>query len=157
MRILELANNRVNFNVCKAIIDAQPVIDAYYKEHGAHPVITSANDGTHSRQTAHARGLAIDLRSKDLIPQSPPKARWDLLMRFAEGLSAALNKNLTEGTFYVVLESTHVNMNGRQVYEHIHVEYAEPGRRPNIVGLQLGKVFYFRAPQNEGAQNGKIA
>lgn len=157
MTPLEMASAKVNFDVCKDLVDVQDVITSWYNSFGYPAIVTSAKDGTHSRQTAHSMGFALDLRTHHLRALMAPMPRWEFLLTFAEGLAAALNAVAKDGVFYVILEGYHVNKLGRKIYEHIHVEWAPKGRRPNIVSFKSGKTFYFKAPHNEGALNGKTA
>lgn len=76
-------------------------------------VVTSGTDGTHSANSLHYVGLAVDLRSNDLVP-----AQRELLVAM---LRRELNGNAAANRPYqVVVEPT-----------HLHVEYQPvPGWRP---------------------------
>ena len=79
---------------------AYTIICAAYQRHGAQPcVITSASDGTHGPNSLHYQGLALDLRTKSVIP-----AMLSLIVR-------DLKRDL--GDQFDVVEEP----------DHLHVEY----------------------------------
>jgi hypothetical protein len=102
-----------------------PIIRTAYAMYGAEAVITSAVDGVHSKQTAHDKGLAIDLRTRNL-PDTVDRYEFAVRMGFA------IEHQLGE-EWYIVLEHTP---------PHIHLEYAPLGTRPNIKGWVKGKNLY---------------
>lgn len=79
------------------------VADAVYAKHGVDCVVTSGDEGTHSRGSRHYSGDAVDLRTRTLGAGDRSQVRFEL----AEALGDA---------FDVVLEGT-----------HIHVEYQPKG------------------------------
>ena len=73
-------------------------------------VVTSCNDGAHSRTSLHYRGSAVDLRTKSL-PTNTGK-RWFV---------SELRRRLGSTDFDVILE----HLGG--VQEHCHLEYQPKG------------------------------
>ena len=71
-----------------------------YQKHGAQPcVITSAGDGTHGPNSLHYQGLALDLRTRSVIPA--------MLTSIVRDLKFAL------GAQFDVVEEV----------DHIHIEF----------------------------------
>lgn len=81
----------------------QPIIN----NHGAECVVTACKDGKHKDGSLHYKGLAMDIRSKTLIPKDLPNIVQEL--RLALGPQ-----------FDVVLEGE--NTPGASA-QHIHVEF----------------------------------
>jgi hypothetical protein len=121
----------------------QGVIARAYVDAGAVATITSCHDGNHSANSGHhqndknALSNAIDLRIMNLfrkVPIHDGVQWWGKVKLFAEGLAGLLNdwtmKN-NGGSFFVVLEK-----------DHIHLEYADNGKKPNIIGYEKSKTVY---------------
>ena len=83
---------------------ALQIADGVYAAFGHELVVTSLNDGKHSRTSLHYAGAAADLRTRDLQPGIVPK--------LVDSMRAALGVD-----FDVVLER-----------DHIHLEW-QPRRR----------------------------
>lgn len=79
-----------------ALMVAQKV----YDEHGTDLIITSLNDGKHSKRSLHYAGAAVDLRTFTLPSE-------EIKQTVKDKIQARLNQD-----YDVVLEST-----------HIHIEY----------------------------------
>lgn len=61
------------------------IAQAVYQKHGAHPcVITSASDGTHGPNSLHYQGLALDLRTRHVIPAFLPSIVRDIKLALGE-------------------------------------------------------------------------
>ena len=133
------AKAAVNWDVCKAIDDAQGTIAKVYWGANAKAVVTSARDGKHSRQTAHNDGNAIDLRITNLFPdrKNSNKAWYGKVLEFAYTLSQSLQALRSPGRFDVVLEGT-----------HIHLEHSV-NRTPNIIGWEPDRFVYCNAAVRE--------
>ena len=77
---------------------AYAIAQAIYQKHGAQPcVITSASDGVHGPNSLHYQGLALDLRTRSVIPA--------MLMLIVRDLKFALGEQ-----FDVVEEDDHIHM-----------------------------------------------
>lgn len=126
------AKAAVNWDVCKAIEDAQATIARVYWEVEAKAVVTSARDGKHSKQTAHDDGNAIDLRIVNLFPNLRNSRRewYTQVLVFAHGLADALASLPSAGRFDVVLER-----------DHFHIEHSV-NRIPNIIGWRPYRFVY---------------
>ena len=111
----------VNLDVNPVFEKAVPVLKTAWAMLGLEVVVTSGKDGKHSKQTAHDKGDALDLRTWDISKHMMPLA-------FGYNLANALLQVCGKG-FYVVLE-----------LDHIHLEYSEG--IPNIKGFKAGKYFY---------------
>lgn len=72
---------------------------ALWRERGDELTVTSARDGTHSAQSLHLQGLAVDVRTRDL-------AKMEILDRAHELLGRL------GGGYDVIIEA-----------DHLHVEY----------------------------------
>lgn len=81
------------------IVLAISIAGSIYVKYGIVCVVTSLEDGKHSKTSLHYHGLAVDLRTRN-IPQ-------DSLLPLVNELKIALNEN-----YDVVLEK-----------DHIHIEY----------------------------------
>lgn len=116
-------DNTVKFEgLHEAILAAMQPIFTYYQKKGLKALVTSGKDGTHSKNSAHYKGQALDLRSMGVKNPGP----------FCAGLQGALAMaGIPNGYFYVVWEN-----------DHIHVEWASRGEAPNIVGYKPGKYYY---------------
>lgn len=79
------------------IMFAVLVADQVYREVGKDVVITSVTDGTHSANSLHYKGLAVDLRTSYLTEQEKKFAVEQLKVRLG-------------AEFDVVLESTHIHI-----------------------------------------------
>lgn len=92
--------NNIDLNgVRPEIVMAAIVADGIYAIHGYECVITSVTEGKHKSGSLHHAGLAMDLRTRHLVPGDEDLIVFDL--------RSALGKQ-----FDVMLEKT-----------HIHVEY----------------------------------
>lgn len=87
--------------------DAAAKASAAFDRYGYQFVITSGLDGKHSANSLHYKGLALDIRSRHIAPQS---AKLKVLAE----LQAALGKD-----FDVILEA-----------DHYHVEYDPEEKGP---------------------------
>ncbi len=76
------------------------IVNSVYQEMGYHTIVTSCNDGKHSRGSLHYVGLAIDFRTRHMKDQAEKDKLTD---QAAEALGQE---------FDAVLES-----------DHLHVEY----------------------------------
>ncbi len=76
------------------------IVNSVYSEMGYHTIVTSCNDGKHSRGSLHYVGLAVDTRTRN-IPTAEQKDK------LKDDVAEALGWE-----FDVVLES-----------DHLHVEY----------------------------------
>ncbi len=76
------------------------IVNSVYQEMGYHTIVTSCNDGKHSRGSLHYVGLAIDFRTRHMKDQTEKKHLRDRAAK-------ALGKE-----FDTVLE-----------VDHLHVEY----------------------------------
>jgi hypothetical protein len=92
------------------VLDALSIVNFVWEKHGkgpkdekVYPTITSGDDGKHMINSLHYKGLAIDLRTRDLEGGS--------LGSIAKGIHAEL-KGLLGRDYDVVLEK-----------DHIHLEY----------------------------------
>lgn len=86
------------------MFDAAVQIEPIFKDAGVELVITSGSDGKHGVKTLHAKGLALDFRTRDLAPT----VRLVVADRVRQQLKPAYD---------VVLEG-----------DHLHVEYdPKPG------------------------------
>lgn len=115
-------NEQVNYSdLAQDLEKAGPAIVEYFGRKGLRAVVTSANDGSHSRHSAHYLGRALDLRTWGVKSRAP----------FCIGLQKALAPLSTSGNFFVVWES-----------DHIHLEWCPKNELPNIVGYKEGRYFY---------------
>ncbi len=96
--------------VCPQIVFALAVATRIYEAHGVELVITSCNDATHSETSLHYDGRAVDLRTRNLEPDSSHPYRRPAPV--AREIGERLGRD-----FDVVLES-----------DHIHLEW-QPRRR----------------------------
>lgn len=85
-----------------------------FYEHTADLVITSLNDGRHSRKSLHYQGRAVDLRSKHLHPEIKTSILHTLRQRL--GVEVNENDERIAGHYDVLLESLD------DVHEHFHIE-----------------------------------
>jgi hypothetical protein len=83
------------------------VIAPIINRHGAECVVTACKDGKHKEGSLHYKGLALDIRSKTLIPKDLPSIVQELKLSLGP-------------QFDVVLEGA--NTPGASA-QHIHVEY----------------------------------
>jgi len=81
-----------------------PILDIIYEEFKTELVITSGRDGKHGLNSLHYQGLAVDLRT------------WNLLATVVARIRAELGSD-----FEVILEK-----------DHIHIEY-DP-KKTHVVG-----------------------
>lgn len=86
-------------NIHEKMLDALVEIAQVYAYHGVDCVITSCNDGQHSRQSWHYRGRALDFRTRTLDRDG----QHDLFETVTNNLGP---------DYDVILEPT-----------HLHVEY----------------------------------
>jgi hypothetical protein len=124
---LKRKDSTVNLQVHPMFNQAAPILKTAWIMHGASPTVTSGADGTHSANSAHYKGQALDLRIFNL----PFKSLG--LLQFCNRLADALVE-VCGPYFFVVLES-----------DHIHLELVEPGQVPNIKGYKPGLHFYEKA------------
>ena len=73
------------------------VADSVYRDHGCLMVVTAVCDSKHSPGSLHYAGLAADLRTRDIAPETVAK--------IVERLKSALGMD-----FDVVLEADHVHL-----------------------------------------------
>lgn len=111
----------VNLMVNPVFMEAAPILKTAWLMYGAECVVTSGRDGVHSRQSAHDKGNALDLRTYNL---------GNKVFVFGPRLAAALVENLGP-YWYLVLER-----------DHFHLEVVAPGEAPNIKWFKPGKHFY---------------
>lgn len=76
---------------------ALEVANDVYKDHDCDLVVTSCTDGTHSRGSRHYSGLAIDIRTRNLVESEIPQVH----QRIRDDLGSS---------FDVILESTHIHI-----------------------------------------------
>lgn len=79
------------------IVIGLTVANDVYREFGFDCVVTAGIDGSHSRGSIHYKGLAVDLRTRQIPAQDQPK------------LVAKLQERLGD-EFDVVLEGDHVHL-----------------------------------------------
>lgn len=107
----------INLALEPAMAKALPDVDLAHSDAGLErdAVITSGNDGSHMVGSLHYKGLAVDLRSRDLSQA--------VTYRLAAALRQRLNGDANHNRPYqVVIESN-----------HLHLEYDPlPGRVPNV-------------------------
>jgi hypothetical protein len=115
----------VNLQLDPAFRLAVPVLKTAWIMYGAECVVTSGKDGKHSVNSAHYLGRAVDLRHWNL-----PVVGGVGHIRFGQNLAKALVQSCG-ALWYVVLEAS-----------HYHVEFAPPGKRPNIAAWREGQFFY---------------
>ncbi len=72
-------------------------LEYLYQDLNEDLVITSGDDGKHSRNSWHYHGLAIDIRTRNLKAMTP------------EGMANAIREVLPEG-YEVMVESTHIHL-----------------------------------------------
>lgn len=132
----------VNWDVCSAIEAAQLTIAQVYLGAKAKAVVTSARDALdkHSTNSAHRTGRAIDLRIINLFPttQGIRKVWYEGIVLFAQELSRKLDASKIPGAFYVVVER-----------DHLHLEWAPKGVKPNIPDWELGVKVYIKSDVRE--------
>lgn len=85
------------FGLKAELIPAMVVAEGLCHEYGVQPVVTSIADGTHKPFSSHVRGMAFDLRVRD-IPETK-----------REGFRRKLESRLTS-EFQVILEPTHIHI-----------------------------------------------
>lgn len=119
---LKRKNESVNLLVDPVFTQAAPILKTAWTMYGAECVVTSGRDGKHSENSAHYRGQALDLRTSNL--------QATIWRSFGSRLANALVSQLGP-YWFVVFER-----------DHYHIEYAEPGKRPNIVTFRAGIHFY---------------
>lgn len=83
---------------------AYPIIRDVFRDCGSRCIVTSANDGRHSANSLHYKGMALDLRTKHV--EEPIKSL--IVKKLVEQLGSQ---------FDVVLESLGLDN------EHLHVEF----------------------------------
>jgi|SRR6267142_261436 len=98
--------DNVVLNVQPEIARILPLIDQVHEEMDTHEaVITSANDSTHMDGSLHPKGLAIDIRTRDIDPE--------LVTELAKALKLKLNGSvLINRPYQVIIE-----------IDHIHIEF----------------------------------
>lgn len=108
---MDMQTNRLKHNVrippSEALTFTLWVVGSVYHKYGHECVVTSCMEGSHSRNSLHYAGLALDFRIRHLPPGVP------------EAIAADVRDSLTD-EFDVVLERT-----------HLHVEY-QPERGINM-------------------------
>lgn len=94
---------------------AYTITTGVFSEHGYPCIITSAVDGTHSSNSKHYEGLALDLRSKVITTN---REKGEILTQLKHSLPG----------FDVLLEM----VGGPN--EHFHIEYdPEPKPKPQVI------------------------
>jgi hypothetical protein len=121
---LQKKSPAVNLDVISEFKGAEPILRTAWTMYGSVCVVTSGRDGTHSRQSVHDEGKALDLRISNL-PLQPGG-----LSKFGANLAISLVQCLGP-YWYLVLEK-----------DHFHLEYCAPGDRPNIIQYRQGQHFY---------------
>ncbi len=140
---LPFAFSTTNGYVHPGLAEIAPKLASAWALHNGKCVIVHGRDGNHSKMSAHAEGKAIDLRLWTLCFGThalQSKSWWISCIRFSKLLASILNQdNVSKGNsvpcFYVVLEQ-----------DHIHLEYALAGERPNIRGWKPG-LFHYLFPE----------
>lgn len=130
-------------DMAPALEQVQDVIGEHYAKVGDKAIVTSARDSKHSKHTAHADGRAMDLRITKLFAKIPhPSAAvwWRMVFEFggelADRLERATMLRGIPGRFDVVLEATP---------PHLHLEWTESGKIPNIIGWKAAQKVYATA------------
>jgi len=114
----------VNMRVIPQILDALSKIEHIFARYSYIPVVTSANDGSHSSNSLHYIGAALDIRSKGL----PSDIKSQI-------------HSVLQGTFrtpwYIKLEYPN------QDNEHFHIQYGLAIRDKNqkIIGYTSSTVY----------------
>ena len=128
----------VIWNVHDALDRVQDVIGEHYAQAGTKALVTSAKDSRHSLHSAHGEGREVDLRITKLFSKVPhPSAAvwWRAVLEFgaqlADKLERAAMARSIPGRFDVVLEG-----------DHLHLEYTEAGKTPNIIGWKASQRVY---------------
>lgn len=113
----------VNMKVVPQILTALSQIEHIFARYGYIPVVTSANDGSHSPGSLHYKGAALDIRSKGL----PSDVKSQIL-----DAMKALGK-----PWYVILEFP------GGTSEHFHIQYGLAIRdsNRNIIGYTTSPVY----------------
>lgn len=122
MLLIPKKNDEVNYlNLAPELESAGPAIMDFFSKKGLQCLVLSANDGVHSKHSAHYKGRALDFRSRGVKAPNP----------FCIGLQKALLAVSDTGHFFVVWEGNRV-----------HVEWCPKDEIPTIVGYKPGKLFY---------------
>lgn len=79
------------------IVLACCIMQPIYHRHGYEFVITSGSDGKHGPNSLHYKGLAVDLRTRHVLPLDLPKLIYEI-------------KHALHSQFDVVLESDHLHV-----------------------------------------------
>ena len=96
---MRVKDKSVNFRLNVEMLEALPIIERIYKEHGQECVITSCNDGKHMKGSKHYTFEAIDSRTFFWTIEEQIQVKAEL-------------QNELGSDFDVVLEKT-----------HFHIEY----------------------------------
>lgn len=98
--------DNVILNVQPEIARILPLIDKVHEELDTHEaVITSANDSVHMDGSLHPKGLAVDIRTRDIEPS--------LVDDLADAIRYKLNGSVQSNNPYQVIIEV----------DHIHIEF----------------------------------
>ncbi len=98
--------DNVVLNIQPEIAKILPLIDKVHEELDTHEaVITSANDSTHMNGSLHYKGLAIDIRTRDIHPE--------LVTDLVKAIKLRTNGSVLLNTPYQVITEV----------DHIHIEF----------------------------------
>ena len=109
---MRVKDNTVNITaILPALVWALSVIDDVYESHQANAIITSGNDGTHSRTSLHYANAAVDIRMSN-VPQNERQQVADQI------------KNRLGIDFDVILETNPLHL-------HVELQPRAPFARPH--------------------------
>lgn len=75
------------------VLFALNVCDAIYSKYGEELVITSVNDGRHSKSSLHYAGLAVDLRTRYFDAEEVPTIAEDIRSRLGIDYDVVVEKD----------------------------------------------------------------
>lgn len=85
------------------ILLAMLVTEQVYEEYGFEVVITSINDGTHSVNSLHYLGRAVDVRVRD------PHGSWSMPGDIRVKVVDEITRRLGDNNYDIILESDHIH------------------------------------------------